>query len=251
LPCLSRSDKDIHDNMEHFVSTEGTTGVVQSSKGVLDPVSDDLLSEVQILARLAKATFGQNSKVNWDSFEKNYDTIRDDIEKVVKGFEDYNQRVRVKGGFYLPNGPRENKFATESGKAHFFVTPLEKTILKEDELVMMTIRSHNQFNTTIYGLKDRYRGVDNERRVIFMNSKDMEKLGLKKDDVVDVFSNYDGVERVAPNFVVVDYDMAESSVATYYPETNVLIPVEFTADGSNQPASKSVIVTLRKRAEAI
>jgi molybdopterin-dependent oxidoreductase alpha subunit len=246
LPCLSRSDKDIHDDMEHFVSTEGTTGVVQSSKGVLDPVSDDLLSEVQILARLAKATFGQNSKVNWDSFEKNYDTIRDDIEKVVKGFENYNQRVRVKGGFYLPNGPRENKFATESGKAHFFVTPLEKKILKDGELVMMTIRSHNQFNTTIYGLKDRYRGVDNERRVIFMNSKDMERLGLKKDDVVDVFSNYDGVERAAPNFVVVDYDMAESSVATYYPETNVLIPVELTADGSNQPASKSVIVTLKK-----
>jgi molybdopterin-dependent oxidoreductase alpha subunit len=246
LPCLSRSDKDIHDDMEHFVSTEGTTGVVQSSKGVLDPVSDDLLSEVQILARLAKATFGQNSKVNWDSFERNYDIIRDDIEKVVKGFEDYNQRVRVKGGFYLPNGPREKRFATESGKAHFFVTPLEKKILKDGELVMMTIRSHNQFNTTIYGLKDRYRGVDNERRVIFMNSKDMERLGLKKDDVVNVFSNYDGVERVAPNFVVVDYDMAEDSVATYYPETNVLIPVEFTADGSNQPASKSVIVTLRK-----
>lgn len=246
LPCLSRSDKDIHDGLAHFVSTEGTTGVVQSSQGVLKPISDDLLSEVQILCGLAKATFGQNSKVNWDSFEKNYDTIRDDIEKVVKGFENYNERVRIKGGFYLPNGPREQKFETESGKASFFVTPLEKKILNDGELIMMTIRSHNQFNTTIYGLKDRYRGVDEERRVIFMNAKDMERQGLKKNDVVDIYSHYDGVERVAPKFVVVDYDMAEQSVATYYPETNVLVPLEFKADNSNQPASKSVIITLKK-----
>ncbi|RZM08656.1 MAG: hypothetical protein EOO88_49885, partial [Pedobacter sp.] len=235
LPCLSRSDKDIHDGLEHFVSTEGTTGVVQSSQGVLKPISDDLLSEVQILCGLAKATFGQNSKVNWDSFEKNYDTIRDDIEKVVKGFENYNERVRIKGGFYLPNGPREQKFDTESGKASFFVTPLEKKYLNDGELIMMTIRSHNQFNTTIYGLKDRYRGVDEERRVIFMNAKDMERQGLKKNDVVDIYSHFEGVERVAPKFVVVDYDMAEQSVATYYPETNVLVPLEFKADNSNQP----------------
>jgi anaerobic selenocysteine-containing dehydrogenase len=154
--------------------------------------------------------------------------------------------VRIKGGFYLPNGPREQKFDTESGKASFFVTPLEKKILNDGELIMMTIRSHNQFNTTIYGLKDRYRGVDEERRVIFMNAKDMERQGLKKNDVVDIYSHYDGVERVAPKFVVVDYDMAEQSVATYYPETNVLVPLEFKADNSNQPASKSVIITLKK-----
>jgi molybdopterin-dependent oxidoreductase alpha subunit len=246
LPCLSRSDKDIHDGLAHFVSTEGTTGVVQSSQGVLKPISDDLLSEVQILCRLAKATFGLKSKVNWDSFEKNYDTIRDDIEKVVKGFENYNERVRVKGGFYLPNGPRDQKFDTESGKASFFVTQLEKTMLKDGESIMMTIRSHNQFNTTIYGLKDRYRGVDEERRVIFMNAKDMERQGLQKNDVVNIYSHYEGVERVAPKFVVVDYDMAERSVATYFPETNVLVPVDFKSDSSNQPASKSVIITLKK-----
>ncbi|RYY25037.1 MAG: FdhF/YdeP family oxidoreductase [Sphingobacteriaceae bacterium] len=246
LPCLSRSDKDIHDGVEHFVSTEGTTGVVQSSKGVLQPVSDDLLSEVQILCQLAKATIGEKSKVNWNKFEKNYDTIREDIEKVVDGFEGYNERVRVKGGFYLPNGPREQKFDTETGKAVFFVTPLDKKVLKEGELLMMSIRSHDQFNTTIYGLHDRYRGVDNERRVVFMNVKDMVRQGLKKDDVVDIYSHYDGVTRVAPKFIVVDYDIAENCVATYYPETNVLIPVDFTADGSNQPASKSVVVTLSK-----
>ncbi|RYE08043.1 MAG: FdhF/YdeP family oxidoreductase [Sphingobacteriaceae bacterium] len=246
LPCLSRSDKDIHDGMEHFVSTEGTTGVVQSSKGVLEPVSNDLLSEVQIICRMAKATLGEKSKVNWDKFEKNYDTIREDIEQIVKGFENYNERVRVKGGFYLPNGPREQKFDTAAGKAIFFVNPLEKKVLKEGELLMMSIRSHDQFNTTIYGLHDRYRGIDNERRVIFMNVKDMAQQGLKKNDVVDIYSHYNDVTRVAPKFIVVDYDIAENCVATYYPETNVLIPVDFTADGSNQPASKSVVVTLSK-----
>jgi molybdopterin-dependent oxidoreductase alpha subunit len=246
LPCLSRTDKDIHDGMEHFVTTEGTTGVVQSSKGVLDPISDDLLSEVQILCRLAKATFGDASKVDWDKFEKNYDTIRDDIEKVVKGFDQYNERVRVKGGFYLPNGPRERKFDTESGKAALVTTPLKTQKLEPDELLMMSIRSHNQFNTTIYGLKDRYRGVDNERRVIFMNINDMQQHGLVKNDVVDIYSFYDNQERIAKNFIVVNYDIAQSSVATYYPETNVLVPVEHTADGSNQPASKSIVVKLKK-----
>ncbi len=246
LPCLSRSDKDIHHDTEHFVTTEGTTGVVQTSKGVLQPISDDLLSEVQIVCQLAKATLGAKSKVEWNQFEKNYDTIREDIQKVVKGFDDYNKRVRVKGGFYLPNGPREKKFATESGKAYFFVTPFEKRVLKDGELLMMSIRSHDQFNTTIYGLKDRYRGIDNERRVIFMNKWDMEQQGLQKNDVVDIYSHYEGVERVAPKFIVVDYDIASNCVATYYPETNVLIPVDHTADESNQPASKSVVVTLRK-----
>ena len=247
LPCLSRSDKDIHHGVEHFVTTEGTTGVVQSSKGVLEPVSKDLLSEVQIICGLAKATLGAQSKVNWSAFEKNYDAIREDIQKVVKGFDKYNERVRVKGGFYLPNGPREQKFETDAQKAYFFVTPLEKRTLNKGELLLMSIRSHDQFNTTIYGLKDRYRGIANERRVIFMNIEDMKAQGLNKDDVVDIYSHYDGVERVAPQFIVVDYAIAESCVATYYPETNVLVPLAHTADGSNQPAFKSVVVTLAKR----
>ena len=246
LPCLSRSDKDIHNGKEHFVSTEGTTGVIQSSKGVLEPVSIDLLSEVVILCRLAKATLGSRSKVDWNKFETNYDSVREDIQKVVKGFDDYNERVRIKGGFYLPNGPRIKKFETESGKACFFVTPIEKTSLKEGELMMMSIRSHDQFNTTIYGLQDRYRGIHNERRIIFMNKADIDRLGLQQKEVVDIFSHYEGVERVARRFVVVEYDIAPSCVATYYPETNVLVPIGATADGSNQPAFKSVIVTLRK-----
>jgi len=246
LPCLSRSDKDIHDGLEQIVSTEGTTGVVQSSKGVLQPVSKDLLSEPVIICRLAKATLGEKSKVDWDKFEKNYDAIRDDIEKVINGFDNYNERVRMKGGFYLPNGPREQQFETESSKANFFVTPLDKYTLQKGELMMMSIRSHDQFNTTIYGLQDRYRGVHNERRVIFMNAADIEKNGLSKGDVVDIISNYEGVKRIASKFIVVEYNIPENCVATYFPETNVLVPISNTADGSNQPASKSVVVRVRK-----
>ncbi len=250
LPCLSRSDKDIHDGKEHFISCEGTTGVVQSSKGVLNPVSTDLLSEIVILCRLAKATLGTKSKVNWNKFETDYDTVRDDIQKVVKGFDNYNERVRIKGGFYLPNGPRIQKFDTESGKACFFVTALQKITLGQGELMMMNVRSHDQFNTTIYGLHDRYRGIHNERRVIFMNKDDIGHQGLQTKDVVDIFSHYEGVERIAPRFVVVEYDIAPGCVATYYPETNVLVPIGSTADGSNQPAFKSVIVTIRKSSRA-
>ena len=246
LPCLSRSDKDIHDGLEQIVSTEGTTGVVQSSKGVLQPVSKDLLSEPVIICRLAKATLGEKSKVDWDKFEKNYDAIRDDIEKVINGFDNYNERVRMKGGFYLPNGPREQQFETESSKANFFVTPLDKYTLQKGELMMMSIRSHDQFNTTIYGLQDRYRGVHNERRVIFMNAADIEKNSLSKGDVVDIVSNYEGVKRIASKFIVVEYNIPENCVATYFPETNVLVPISNTADGSNQPASKSVVVRVRK-----
>jgi molybdopterin-dependent oxidoreductase alpha subunit len=246
LPCLSRSDKDHHDGIEQIVSTEGTTGVVQSSKGVLNPVSNDLLSEVQIICRLAKATLDAGLKIDWDAFEKNYDAIRDAIEQVVPGFEDYNKRVRIKGGFYLPNGPREQQFDTESKKATLFVTPLERYHLKAGELMLMSIRSHDQFNTTIYGLNDRYRGVHDERRVLFVNPEDIAQHGLKPDDAVDIVSHYE-TERIAHNFRIVAYDIARGCVAGYFPETNVLVPIQCTADGSNQPASKSVIVTLRKR----
>ncbi len=246
LPCLSRSDKDHHDGIEQIVSTEGTTGVVQSSKGVLNPVSKDLLSEVQIICRLAKATLNPELNIDWTAYEKNYDAIRDAIEQVVPGFEDYNKRVRIKGGFYLPNGPREQQFDTETKKATLFVTPLERYQLKTGELMLMSIRSHDQFNTTIYGLNDRYRGVHDERRVLFMHPEDIARHGLKPDDAVDIVSHYE-TERVAHNFRIVAYDIARDCVAGYFPETNVLVPIQCTADGSNQPASKSVIVTLRKR----
>ncbi len=246
LPCLGRSDKDEHDGLLQFVSCENSTGVVQMSKGILKPVSDDLLSEPVILCRLAKATLGARSVVNWDQFEKNYDHIREDIGKVIPGFDDYNQKVRDKGGFYLPNGNRERKFNTKNKKANFSITPFFVPEIREDELVMMTIRSHDQFNTTIYGLDDRYRGVYNERRVIFMNKLDIQKAALSAGDVVDIYNINEGVERVAHKFYVVEYDIPEQCVATYFPETNVLVPIKSVADKSNQPASKSVMVKVRR-----
>ncbi len=246
LPCLSRSDKDEREGEIQFISCENSMGVVQMSKGILKPVSDNLLSEPVIVCRLAKATLGTRSVIDWEKFEKNYDHIRTDIEKVIPGFDRYNERVREPSGFYLPNGSREGKFKTATGKAIFSVTELSHPTLQPGELLMMTIRSHDQFNTTIYALNDRYRGVYNERRVIFMNAADIANNNCRAGDVVDILSNYDTIERKANKFIIVEYDIPQGCVATYYPETNVLVPIQSVADKSNQPASKSVIVSIRK-----
>ena len=246
LPCLGRSDKDEHDGMVHFVSCENSMGVVQMSKGILEPISDNLLSEPVIVCRLAKATLGDRSVINWDKYEKNYDHIRNDIEKVINGFEGYNEKVRIKGGFYLPNGTRTRQFDTLNKKANFKATNLEVPVIADDELMMMTIRSHDQFNTTIYGLDDRYRGVYNERRVVFMNAKDIARHNLQAGDIVDLYNHHDGIERVARQFIIVVYNIPEKCIATYYPETNVLVPIKSVSDTSNQPVSKSVVVNIRK-----
>lgn len=247
LPTFGRSDKDINaDGEEQFISCENSMGVIQMSKGNLKPVSNQLLSESVMVCRLAKATLGNKTKIDWNRYEKHYDCIREDIEKTIAGFTDYNKRVREPGGFYLPNGAREGKFFTLSGKAHFNVATVTKNTLKEDELMMMTIRTHDQFNTTIYGLDDRYRGIYNERRVILMNEKDIEKQGLKAGDVVDLYNYHDGVERVAHNFIVVKYNIPEQCTATYFPETNVLVPIGSVADKSNTPTSKFVVLKIKK-----
>ena len=246
LPCLGRSDKDEHNGIEQFVSCENSTGVVQMSKGVLKPVSKDLLSEPVIVCRLAKATLGEKTVVEWDKYKKDYDHVRDDIQKVIEGFDNYNEQVRKKGGFYLPNGARTREFKTDTGKARFSVTQLYTRSIADDELLMMTIRSHDQFNTTIYGLDDRYRGVFNERRVVFMNQNDIAAFSLKDGDVVDLYNVVNSIERIAKKFIIVQYDIPAKCIATYFPEANVLVPVQSVADVSNQPASKSVVVKVRK-----
>jgi molybdopterin-dependent oxidoreductase alpha subunit len=247
LPCLGRSDKDVLNGELQFVSCENSMGVVQASTGVLDPVSKDLLSEPVIVCRLAKATLGRRSKVNWDSYLRHYDAVRLDIEKCIPGFENYNERVRNPGGFYLPNCNREGWFATGSGKAHFNIATNTIQELKENELMMMTIRSHDQFNTTIYGLDDRYRGVYNERRVVLMNLGDINKQGLTAGDVVDLFNYFGGIERVAEKFIVVPYAIPQGCTATYFPEANVLVPIDSVAEKSNTPTSKLVVVQVKRR----
>ncbi|WP_259069432.1 FdhF/YdeP family oxidoreductase [Mucilaginibacter sp. X4EP1] len=253
LPTLARSDKDVVNGEDQFISCENSMGVVQMSKGILEPVSKDLLNETQIVCRLAKATFGTRSVIDWDKYGASYDEVRNIIEKVIPGFKDYNLRVRKPGGFYLPNAPREGRFEnTEfNGKAPFTITNLPQHKLADDEYMMTSIRSHDQFNTTIYGLNDRYRGIHNERRIIFMNPKDIEAAGFKAGDKVDLFNYYGDVERVARLFIIVPYNIPERNTATYYPETNVLIPIDSVALKSNTPTSKLIFIKIRKHIPSI
>jgi molybdopterin-dependent oxidoreductase alpha subunit len=246
LPCLGRSDKDMINGINQSVTCENSMGVVQASKGVVKPVSNKLLSEPVIVGRLARAALDARSKVDWERYAQHYDAIRDAIEKTIPGFENYNERAFEPGGFYLPNCNREGWFDTLSGKAHFNIATPEQRHLAKGEFMMMTIRSHDQFNTTIYGLNDRYRGIYNERRVILMNQVDMNQSALAAGDVVDLFSNFGDVERVANHFIVMPFPIPKSCTATYFPETNVLVPIDSVADKSNTPTSKMIIITLRK-----
>jgi molybdopterin-dependent oxidoreductase alpha subunit len=245
LPCLARSDRDRTGGRDQFVSCENSMGVVQSSRGVLKPISQHLLSEPAIVCRLAKTTL-RTTKVDWDAFEQDYDAIRDAIQRTIPGFEQYNKRVREPAGFYLPNPPREGRFDTPDGKAHFNIATPATIALEPGQLMMMTIRSHDQFNTTIYGLNDRYRGVTNERRVVFLNEEDIRAQGLKAGDIVDLYSTYNGVRRTARCFVVVPYPIPRHCAASYFPEANVLVPIGNVAEKSNTPISKLVLIRLQR-----
>ncbi|MDG1397827.1 MAG: FdhF/YdeP family oxidoreductase [Polaribacter sp.] len=247
LPCLGRSEKDVQASGEQFVSVENSMGVVHKSQGNLKPCSEDLLSEPAIVGRLAQATL-KKSTTNWSHLITNYDFIRDKIEATIPGFKNYNQRIRIDGGFYLPNNARENNFKpTHTGKANFSVNLPSDIVLEKNQFMMMTVRTHDQYNTTIYGLNDRYRGVLNERRVIFMNPEDMKSLGLKKLDLVDLTSHFNNQQREAKGFLAVPYSIPTQCTATYFPEANVLVPLKSTAKWSNTPTSKTIIITIKKR----
>ena len=249
LPCLGRTETDMQAGGTQFVTTENSMAVVQASRGFLAPASDELLSEPAIVARLAIATLGQRSPVNWQEMIADYDHIRDHIARVVPGFDDYNNRVRHPGGFHLPNPVSDRVFKTLTGRARFTVHDLPKHDLQPDQLLMMTIRSHDQFNTSIYSLDDRYRGIHNGRRVVFLNQDDMALLHLTKGQIVDLISYFEGEERIARNFVVVPYSIPRRCAATYFPETNVLVPVRSVAEKSNTPVSKSVVISIRPSVE--
>lgn len=253
LPVISRSEKDIVNGELQHVSTENSMGVVEWSRGVLDPISKHLINETHVACRMAKAVLGKRSVVDWDKFINSYDAVRNDIEQCIPGFENYNERVVQKGGFYLPNGPRDGKFNSEfyPGKAAFNITAVPDNSLAEDEYLMGTTRTHDQFNTVVYGLNDRYRGIFNERRVVMMNEKDIEKAGLKEGDHVDLFNYDDGIERIAPLFIVVKYPIPQKSTMTYFPETNVLVSINNVVNGANMPASKYVRIKIRKHDPAV
>ncbi|MEI3791280.1 MULTISPECIES: FdhF/YdeP family oxidoreductase [unclassified Chryseobacterium] len=253
LPVISRSEKDMVNGELQHVSTENSMGVVEWSRGVLEPISENLINETHVACRMAKAVLGERSVVDWDKFINSYDAVRNDIEQCIPGFENYNERVVQKGGFYLPNGPRDGIFNSEfsPGKAAFNITAVPDNSLADDEYLMGTTRTHDQFNTVVYGLNDRYRGIFNERRVVMMNEKDIEKAGLKEGDHVDLFNYDDGIERIAPLFIVVKYPIPQKSTMTYFPETNVLVSINNVVNGANMPASKYVRIKIRKHSPEI
>ena len=242
LPTLGRTELDVQASGPQFVSVEDSMGMVHASRGRLAPASEHLLSEVSIVCRLAKAAL-PGSAIGWDAMERDYDVIRDHVSRVVPGFAGYNARVREPGGFTLPHAPRdERRFPTATGKANLTVNELEVLRVPEGRLLLQTVRSHDQYNTTIYGLDDRYRGVKAGRRVVFVNPADLSALGVADGATVDLVSEWsDGTERRAPAFRVVSYPTARGCAAAYFPETNVLVPLDSTAEVSNTPTSKSVV----------
>lgn len=246
LPTLGRSDMDLKDGKPRFFTVENSMGKVHRSKGVLPPASDNLKSEPEIVGSIANAYFNGNHPVDWKNLSADYELLREKMGTVLTGFKDMNDKSKG-GGFYLPNNVRELDFSKlPNHKAQFSVCGLPEHKLSPGEFILMTIRSHDQFNTTIYGLNDRYRGVHNERRVVFMNPRDMEKFKLNKLDVVNLISTYDQKERKAVKFLVIPYNIPEGNLASYYPETNVLVPYNHYADKSYTPISKSVVVTIEK-----
>ncbi|MGA5129204.1 FdhF/YdeP family oxidoreductase [Streptomyces olivoreticuli] len=244
LPTLGRTERDRQDGGDQFVTVEDSMGMVHASRGRLRPASPHLLSETAIVCRLARRTLGPTSTTPWEDFEKDYGTIRDRIARVIPGFEDFNTRVARPGGFTLPHAPRdERRFPTATGKANFTAADIEYPRAPEGRLLLQTLRSHDQYNTTIYGLDDRYRGIKNGRRVVLVNPEDAAELDLADGSYADLVSEWtDGSERRADGFRVVHYPTARGCAAAYYPETNVLVPLDHTADTSNTPASKSLVI---------
>ncbi|MBU89009.1 MAG: hypothetical protein CMA57_01240 [Euryarchaeota archaeon] len=249
LPCLGRTEEDISQIVgKQFVTVENSMGIVHSSTGTFKPASDKLISEPAIVSGIAGALESrlERSGIPWKNLSENYNLIRDLIENTIPGFEDYNVRIKSKSGFYLPNPPRDSRtFKTKNGLANFISSDI--TYAKSlDKFMMMTIRSHDQYNTTIYGLDDRYRGIKNGRRVVLMNDKDIVNLGLSKGSMVDLSSEMKSGLVVSPNWFVVPYEIPEGNIATYFPESNILIPLDSVADRSNTPTSKSVPISITR-----
>ena len=244
LPCFAHVDMDMQKSGHQMTSCENSMGVVSQNKGILVPLVGEMLSEVAIISGIAIATLGDKTTTDWVAMTENYDVIRDHISRVIPGFEKFNEKLRQPGGFYLPNGPRERIFTTPNGKANFTATTLDKYTLEPNQLVLMTVRSHDQFNTTIYEYNDRYRGIHGERRVLFMHPADMADRGIKAKDLIDITSHFEGEERTVEKFVAVPYDIPKGNVSAYFPEANPLVPITSVAKVSNTPTSKYVVVTV-------
>jgi molybdopterin-dependent oxidoreductase alpha subunit len=244
LPCLGRTELDVQGGKEQFVTVENSMGIVHRSRGGLKPASSFLKSEPWIVGQLAQATLG-STHLPWTDLATHYDSIRDLMERSLVGFTDYNSRVRQPNGFALPNPPRdEQSFATPDGLAHFTTHELPHVHVEKDHYVLMTLRSHDQYNTTIYGLHDRYRGIHGHRRVLLMNAEDMVERGWKTKQKINITSHFNGEERHSENWLLIPYEIPRGNLAAYFPEANSLIPLESTADVSNTPTSKWIVCSL-------
>ena len=244
LPCLGRSELDLQQGSPQFVTVEDSMGMINKSRGRLPPATSQLLSEIAIVARLARAVLDRRSSLPWEKWSADYSFIRDEIEQVIPGFEQFNSRIS-QGSFYLPNPARDRReFRTESGRANFTVNPILDLEVPAEHYVLTTIRSQDQFNTTIYGLDDPVRGIYHGRRVVFMNPEDMQAARFRPGQAVDITSHFRGQERHAYHFLVAPYPIPRRCLAAYFPEANVLVPVSSVAQTSNTPTSKSIIVTL-------
>ncbi|HVA52032.1 MAG TPA: FdhF/YdeP family oxidoreductase [Acidimicrobiales bacterium] len=247
LPCLSRSERDVQSGVEQFVTVEDSMSMVHASHGNLDPGSPHLRSEVAIVTGLGRALFGED--IGWGAMATSYGLIRHHISRVIDGFDDFEERVRAPGGFMLPRGPHDSRtFATATGKARFTVNRPDALEVPEGHLVLQTVRSHDQFNTTVYGYDDRYRGVKGGRRVVFVNAEDLAERGLNDGDMVDLVSVWSDGERHARGYRAVAYATPRGCAAAYFPEANVLVPLDSTAITSNTPTSKSIIIRIEPAA---
>ncbi|WP_029135784.1 FdhF/YdeP family oxidoreductase [Nakamurella lactea] len=248
LPTLGRTEMDLQASGPQFVTVEDSVCAVHASHGAVPPVADGLLSEVAIVSRLAAATLGDRVDVDWAGFERDYDSIREHISRTVPGCDGYNEKVRWEGGFVLPHPPRdERRFPTVNGSARLTVNQLEPIVVPPGRLLLQTVRSHDQFNTTIYGLNDRYRGIHRGRRVVFVNPDDLAELGFADGEAVDLHGEWtDGVDRVVRDFRVVAFPTARGCAAAYFPEANGLVPLDSVAERSNTPTSKAIILRLER-----
>ncbi|MDI6102527.1 FdhF/YdeP family oxidoreductase [Actinoplanes sp. NEAU-A12] len=249
LPTLGRTEQDLTGGRVQRITVEDSMSAVHASRGRSEPVGPLLRSEVDIVCGLAAATLGDRYGIDWAGFAADYERIRERIGRVVPGCDDYAAKIQG-GGFTMPHPPRDSRtFPTPEGKAVFTVSPVQVMTVPEGRLVLQTLRSHDQFNTTIYGLDDRYRGIRSGRRVVFISAADLAELGFADGDMVDLVSEWsDGVERRADRFRLVEYDTPKGCVAAYYPETNPLVPLDSQAEESGTPTSKWVQVRLERPA---
>jgi molybdopterin-dependent oxidoreductase alpha subunit len=254
LPTLGRTEIDLQEGVPQGVTVEDSMSMVHVSYGMNAPASKNLMSETAIIANIAQATLGDD-KVDWRAYARDYARVRDAIESVLEGFENYNERIAHPGGFHLGVASREREWRTSTGKANFIVhqieqdTPIRRArgLHGERLMTLMTTRSHDQYNTTIYALDDRYRGVFGQRRVVFVNPADLAMLGFKAGEWVDMTTVWeDGVERRADSFLLVEYDIPRGCIGAYYPETNPLVPLSSVGDVCNTPTSKSIPVLLHR-----